>query len=173
MKAVVQAARRDLASIRTGRASPALLERILVDYHGTPVPLPQLASVTVPEPRTLLIQPWDPNILKEVEKALLKSDLGVTPTSDGRSLRVVLPQLTEERRRELVRLARKEAEEKRVAVRNIRREVNEEIKRREKAKELSEDDSRRSQEQIQKLTDRYVAEIDKLVESKEREIMEV
>ena len=173
MKAVVEATRRELASIRTGRASPALLERVMVEYHGMPVPLTQLASVSVPEPRTLLIQPWDPQALKEVERALLKSDLGVSPTSDGRTVRVVLPQLTEERRRELVRVARKEAEEKRVAVRNIRREVNDEIKRREKAKEASEDEARRAQEQVQKLTDRYIAEIDRLAEGKEREILEL
>ncbi|HEY8486199.1 MAG TPA: ribosome recycling factor [Limnochordales bacterium] len=173
MKGAVEAARKALATIRTGRANPALLERVTVDYHGSPVPLTQLASITVPEPRTLVIQPWDPGVLKEVERALLKSDLGVTPTNDGRLIRVVLPQLTEERRRELVRLARKEAEEKRVAVRNVRRDVNEEIKRLEKQKEISEDEARRCQEQIQKLTDRYIAEIDRLLESKEREIMEV
>ncbi len=173
MKGVVQAARRDLAAIRTGRASPSLLERVVVDYHGTPVPLTQLATISVPEPRTLVVQPWDRSILKEVERALLKSDLGVTPVNDGSVVRLVLPQPTEERRRELVRLARKEAEEKRVAIRNVRREVNEEIKKLEKGKELSEDESRRAQQQVQQLTDRFIQEIDQLVQAKEREIMEV
>lgn len=173
MKGVVQAARRDLAAIRTGRASPSLLERVVVDYHGTPVPLTQLATISVPEPRTLVVQPWDRSILKEVERALLKSDLGVTPVNDGSVVRLVLPQPTEERRRELVRLARKEAEEKRVAIRNVRREVNEEIKKLEKGKGLSEDESRRAQQQVQQLTDRFIQEIDQLVQAKEREIMEV
>lgn len=173
MKGVVQAARRDLAAIRTGRASPSLLDRVVVDYHGTPVPLTQLATISVPEPRTLVVQPWDRSILKEVERALLKSDLGVTPVNDGSVVRLVLPQPTEERRRELVRLARKEAEEKRVAIRNVRREVNEEIKKLEKSKGLSEDESRRAQQQVQQLTDRFIQEIDQLVQAKEREIMEV
>ncbi|MBE3597999.1 MAG: ribosome recycling factor [Limnochordaceae bacterium] len=173
MKAVVQATRRELAAIRTGRASPALLERVVVDYHGAPVPLNQLASITAPEPRTLVVQPWDRSILKEVERAILKSDLGVTPTNDGNVVRLVLPQLTEERRRELVRLARKQAEEKRVTIRNVRRDVNEELKKWEKAKLVSEDDVHRAQQQVQQLTDRHIEEVDRILESKEKEIMEV
>lgn len=173
MKAVVEAARRELAAVRTNRASPALVERIVVDYHGTPLPLAQLASISVPEPRMLLIQPWDRGALKEVERALLKSDLGLTPTNDGSVIRLVLPQLTEERRRELVRLVRKEAEERRVSIRNVRRDLNEELKRREKAKLISEDASRRTQQQVQQLTDRFIAELDRLLQAKEQEIMEV
>ena len=173
MKAVVQAARKELAAIRTGRATPALLERVMVDYHGAPVPLNQVASITAPEPRMLVVQPWDRSLVKEIEKALLKSDLGVTPTSDGTVVRLVLPQLTEERRQQLVKLVRKEAEEKRVAVRNIRREVNDELKKWEKNKLIPEDESRRAQQQVQQLTDRYIQEIDQLLAAKEKEIMEV
>lgn len=173
MKAAVQTARRDLAAIRTGRASPALLDRVVVDYHGTSVPLNQVASISTPEPRLLVVQPWDRFLLKEVEKAILKSDLGVTPTNDGTVVRLVLPQLTEERRRELVKVVRKEAEEKRVVVRTIRREVNDEIKKWEKKKAIPEDESRRAQQQVQQLTDRYIQEIDQLLEAKEKEIMEV
>lgn len=173
MKAVVQAARKELAAIRTGRATPALLERVMVEYHGAPVPLNQVASISAPEPRMLVVQPWDRSLIKEVEKALLKSDLGVTPTTDGAVVRLVLPQLTEERRQQLVKLARKEAEEKRVAVRNIRREVNDEIKKWEKNKLIPEDESRRAQQQVQQLTDRYIQEIDQLLAAKEKEIMEV
>lgn len=173
MKAVVQAARKEMAAIRTGRATPALLERVVVEYHGAPVPLNQVASISAPEPRMLVVQPWDRSLIKEVEKALLKSDLGVTPTTDGAVVRLVLPQLTEERRQQLVKLARKEAEEKRVAVRNIRREVNDEIKKWEKNKLIPEDESRRAQQQVQQLTDRYIQEIDQLLAAKEKEIMEV
>lgn len=173
MKAVVQAARKEMAAIRTGRATPALLDRVMVDYHGAPVPLNQVASISAPEPRMLVVQPWDRSLVKEVEKALLKSDLGVTPTSDGTVVRLVLPQLTEERRQQLVKVVRKQAEEKRVAVRNIRREVNDEIKKWEKNKLIAEDESRRAQQQVQQLTDRYVQEIDQLLAAKEKEIMEV
>jgi len=173
MKQAVQAARRELASIRTGRASPALLERITVDYYGTPTPINQLASITVPEARLLVIQPWDKNALKDIEKAILKSDLGLTPTSDGTVLRIQIPQLTEERRKELARIARKESEDKRVAVRNVRRDVNDALKKLEKEGKLSEDAVRRAQAQVQELTDRYIQEIDNLLAAKEKEILEV
>lgn len=173
MQQAVQAARRDLAAIRTGRANPALLDRITVDYYGTPTPLNQLASITVPEARLLVVQPWDKNSLKDIEKAIMSSDLGLTPNNDGTVIRIQIPQLTEERRRDLARLARKEAEEKRVAVRNARRDANEELKRLEKEGVISEDDSRRAQTDVQQLTDKYIKEIDDLLAAKEKEIMEV
>lgn len=173
MKAVIEATRKELAAVRTGRANTALLDRVTVDYYGTPTPINQLANISAPEARLLVIQPWDKGILKDVEKAILKSDLGLVPTNDGAVIRIAIPQLTEERRRELVKLVKKEAEEKRVAVRNIRRDTNEHIKAGEKKGQVSEDDSRRGQEDIQKLTDKYIAEIDRLVEHKEKEILEV
>ncbi|HLT57465.1 MAG: ribosome recycling factor [Limnochordales bacterium] len=173
MKQAVQAARRELATIRTGRANPALLDRITVDYYGTPTPINQLASISVPEARLLVIQPWDKNALKDIEKAILKSDLGLVPTSDGNVLRIQVPQLTEERRKELARIARKETEDKRVAVRNVRRDVNEAIKKLEKEGKLPEDAARRAQQQVQELTDRYIQEIDNLLAAKEKEILEV
>lgn len=173
MKAVIEATKKDLAAVRTGRANTALLDRVTVDYYGTPTPINQLANISAPEARLLVIQPWDKGVLKDVEKAILKSDLGLVPTNDGAVIRIAIPQLTEERRRELVKLVKKEAEEKRVAVRNIRRDTNEHIKAGEKKGQVSEDDSRRGQEDIQKLTDKYIAEIDRLVEHKEKEILEV
>ncbi len=173
MQQAVQAARRELASIRTGRANPALLDRITVDYYGTPTPLNQMASISVPEARLLVIQPWDKSVLKDIEKAILSSELGLTPTSDGSVIRIQIPQLTEERRRDLAKLARKEAEDKRVAVRNVRRDANDELKRLEKEGVISEDDCRRAQTDVQELTDKYVKEIDELLAVKEKEIMEV
>lgn len=173
MKAVIEATKKELAAVRTGRANTALLDRVTVDYYGTPTPINQLANISAPEARLLVIQPWDKGILKDVEKAILKSDLGLVPTNDGTVIRIAIPQLTEERRRELVKLVKKEAEEKRVAVRNIRRDTNEHIKAQEKKGQVSEDDSRRGQDEIQKLTDKYIAEIDRLVEHKEKEILEV
>jgi len=173
MQNAVQAARRELASIRTGRANPSLLDRITVDYYGTPTPIQQMASVSVPEARLLVIQPWDKSALKEIEKAILSSDLGLTPNSDGSVIRIQIPQLTEERRKDLARIARKEAEDKRVAVRNVRRDANEALKHLEKDGTISEDDERRAQAQVQELTDKYIAEIDELLEAKEREILEV
>lgn len=173
MKGVIEVTKRDFATIRTGRANPAILDRIVVDYYGTPTPLTQLATISTPEPRLLVIQPWDRNAVKEIEKAILKSDLGLVPNVDGVVIRIVIPQLTEERRKELVKLVKKDAEEKRVAVRNIRREANEEVKKAEKEGLITEDEADRLQEEIQKLTDKYIEEIDRLVESKEKEIMEV
>lgn len=173
MKGVVQSARRDFGAIRTGRANPALLDRVQVEYYGTLTPLNQLATVSAPEPRQLLIQPWDKNVVKNVERAILQSDLGLTPSSDGNIVRITIPELTEDRRKELVRVVRKTAEEKRVAVRNLRREANERVRAAQKDGELSEDDAHRLEEKVQQLTDRYVAEIDALLEHKEREILEV
>ncbi|BAS27525.1 ribosome recycling factor [Limnochorda pilosa] len=173
MKGVIQSARRDFGAIRTGRASPTLLDRVQVEYYGTLTPLNQLATVSAPEPRQLLIQPWDKNVVKSVERAILQSDLGLTPSSDGNVLRITIPELTEDRRKELVRVVRKTAEEKRVAVRNLRREANERVRAAQKDGEMSEDEARRLEEKVQQLTDRYVAEVDALLEHKEHEILEV
>lgn len=173
MQKAVEATARELATLRTGRASPALLEHIKVEYYGTSVPLNQLASISVPEPRLLVVQPWDRNAAKAIEKAILQSELGLVPSSDGVVLRIPIPPLTEERRRELVRVARKHAEEGRVAVRNVRREAKETLEELEDAREISEDEARRAQEELQKLTDRFIGEIDALLQKKEAEILEV
>jgi ribosome recycling factor len=173
MQKAVEATRHELAALRTGRASPALLEQIRVDYYGVPTPITQMATVTVPEPRLLVIQPWDRKFVKEVEKAILKSDLGLVPSSDGVHVRVPIPPLTEERRRELVRVAHKHAEDGRVAIRNVRREAKETLERLEDDGEISEDEARRALDELQKLTDRFIAEIDALVQAKDKEIMEL
>lgn len=173
MKKTVELFRKELAGVRAGRATPALLEKITVDYYGVATPVNQLANISVPEPRLLVIQPWDRSTVPLIEKAILKSDLGVTPVSDGAILRLTIPQLTRERRQELVKAIRKKGEEERVAIRNLRRDANLEVKEREKNKQLSEDESRRAQEEIQKLTDRYIKEIDAALQVKEKEIMEV
>jgi len=172
MQKAVEVTARELATLRTGRASPALLEHIKVEYYGTHVPLNQLATITAPEPRLLVVQPWDRSAAKAIEKAILQSELGLVPGSDGVVLRVPIPPLTEERRRELVRVARKHAEEGRVAVRNVRREAKETLEELEEAREISEDQARRAQEELQKLTDRFIAEIDALLQKKEAEILE-
>src|SRR5690625_4697059 len=156
MKNSVGATRRELAGLRTGRANPSLLDRITIDYYGTPTPLNQMASISVPEARLLVIQPWDKTALKDIEKAILGSDLGLTPNSDGNIIRIQIPQLTEERRKDLARVARKEAEDKRVAVRNIRRDANEALKQLERDGTISEDEERRAQARVQELTDKYI-----------------
>jgi ribosome recycling factor len=173
MEKAIGALKRDFATVRAGRANPALLDKIQVEYYGTLMPINQMANVTVPEPRLLVITPWDKGALKEIEKAILNSDLGLTPSNDGNVIRIAIPQLTEQRRQELVKLTKKMAEEGRVAIRNIRRDINEEIKKMEKSGDLSEDDSRRAQEKVQATTDKYIGEIDKLLAAKEQEIMEV
>ncbi len=173
MQKAVEATARELATLRTGRASPALLEHIKVEYYGTQVPLNQLASISVPEPRLLVVQPWDRGATRAIEKAILQSELGLVPSSDGVVLRIPIPPLTEERRKELVRVARKHAEEGRVAVRNIRREAKETLEELEDAHEISEDQLRRAQDELQKLTDRFIGEIDALLQKKEAEILEV
>jgi ribosome recycling factor len=162
---------RELAGVRTGRASAGLLEGIRVDYYGTPTPIQQMASVSVPDARTLMIQPWEPNQLKAVEKAILTSDLGLTPTSDGKAIRLTIPTLTEERRKQLAKSVGKIAEESRIAIRTIRREANEKLKAIAKDKKISEDDERRGHEQIQKATDRFIAKVDDLLKKKEQEIL--
>ena len=169
----VEALQRELASIRTGRASPALVETVIVDYYGVPTALNQLASISVPEARVLLIQPWDKQALKDVERGLLRTDLGLVPNSDGNVIRINIPVLTEERRRELVRLVGRKVEDAHVSVRNVRRDGQEELRRMEREKELSEDETRRAQEQLQRLTDSYIGKMDSLRDDKEVEVMEV
>jgi len=173
MEKVILALQRELVTVRAGRATPSLLDRIEVSYYDVMTPLKQLAGISAPEPRLLVIQPWDKKSINDIEKAILKSDLGLTPTNDGNLIRLNIPQLTEERRRELVRSVRKKAEESKVGVRNIRREANEELKKLEKEAEITEDDRRRSQDEIQELTDNKIKEIDRVLEKKEQEIMEV
>jgi len=173
MEKTVAALRRELATLRAGRAAPALLDKITVEYYGSATPVSQLANISVPEPRLLVIQPWDKKAMAEIERAILKSDLGLTPNNDGSVIRLAIPQLTEERRRELVKVVKKKAEESRVAVRNIRREVNEELKRSEKNGELTEDELRKLQDSMQKQTDKYIEEIEKVLAAKEKEIMDV
>lgn len=171
MKKAVEATLHEFNMVRTGRASPALLESITVEYYGVKTPISQLATVTSPEPRLLVLQPWDKTLLKEMQKAIASSSLGLNPSSDGQVLRIVIPELTQERRLELTKVVRKIAEEGRVAVRNIRRDLIEEIRKAEKAKQISEDDSRREQQEIQKVTDEYIARIDDLLAEKEQELL--
>ncbi len=173
MKKTCEVFQKELAGMRAGRATPALLEKVTVDYYGVPTPVNQLANISAPEARLLVIQPWDKNSVPAIEKAILKSDLGITPTSDGTVIRLVIPQLTEERRSELVRAVRKMAEGERVAVRNLRREANEKIKKMEKNGEISEDESRRLLDEVQDLTNKHIKEIDRILAAKEKEIMEV
>jgi ribosome recycling factor len=165
--------RKELAGIRTGRAAPGLVDRVQVDYYGAPTPLNQLANVSAPEPRMLVIQPWERNMIPAIEKAILKSDLGLTPSNDGRLIRLINPQLTEERRRDLVKVVRRRVEEGRVAVRNVRREAHDDLRDMEKEKLISEDDAKRAQERLQKVTDAMIAEVDQTGQKKEEEILEV
>jgi ribosome recycling factor len=169
----IEAARRELAALRAGRAHPALLEHVKVDYYGTPTPLQQLATITAPEPRLLVVRPFDRAAVKEIERAILQSDLGFNPAFDGTMFRIPVPPLTEERRRELVKIARKHAEEGRVSIRNIRRDAKEMLEQLERDGEISEDESRRAIERLQHLTDESIAQIDRLLQVKEQEIMEV
>ena len=163
----------DLASVRAGRATPALLEKVMVDYYGTPTPVNQVASVTVPEPRMIIIQPWEKNLLKDIERAIMKSDLGLNPNSDGAVIRLNLPQLTEERRKEIVKTVHKKSEDARVAVRNLRRDANDAVKKAEKAKEITEDEAKKGTDDIQKMTDKIIKEIDNIMANKEKEVMEI
>lgn len=173
MKKALEALRREYSSLRAGRATPALLDKVNVDYYGTPTPVNQVANVSVPEARMITIQPWEKTMLVAIEKAILKSDLGLTPNSDGTIIRLNIPQLTKERRRELAKTIGKKAEDARVAVRNIRRDANDAIKKLEKEKVATEDDSKKAQEDMQKVTDKYIKEIDNTMAAKEKEIMEV
>ncbi len=171
-KAVV-ALERDFGKLRTGRASTSLVDNIKVDYYGTPTPISQLASVAVPDSRTVTIQPWDRGAFAGVEKAILKSDLGLTPVNDGKVIRISIPPLTEERRKELSKIARKYGEEAKVAVRNIRRDANDQLKKLEKDKVLSEDELKKAMDDIQKMTDKFVALVDSKCQTKEKEIMDI
>ncbi|MGI6119028.1 MAG: ribosome recycling factor [Desulfosporosinus sp.] len=173
MQKGVDVLRREYASIRAGRANPSILDRVTVDYYGAPTPINQLANISAPEPRLLVIQAWDRNVLPAIEKAIMKSDLGLNPSSDGTVIRLIIPQLTAERRLELVKKVKKEAEEARVAVRNVRRDVNDKLKKLEKDHQTSEDEIKRAQEDVQKLTDKIIKDIDHVMEIKEREITEV
>ncbi len=173
MVGALEALRSELASLRTGRASVALLDGITVDYYGTPSPVSQVASLSVPEPSTIMIAPWEPKMLGEIERAILKSNLGLTPNNDGKVIRLHIPPLTEERRKELVKLAHGYAEQARNAVRQIRRDGNDKLKKMEKAKEISEDEMHRGFDEVQKLTNAYIEKIGAALEAKEKEIMEV
>jgi ribosome recycling factor len=172
MDKALGALRRDLTTLRAGRATPALLDRIQVEYYGALTPVNQLANINTPDSRTLLIQPWDKTSLSAIEKAIQKSDLGLTPSNDGTTIRIGIPMLTEERRTELAKNTKKFGEEAKIAIRNIRRDANDEIKKLEKTS-ISEDESRKHQDDIQKTTDRFTAEVDKILVAKEKEIMEV
>ena len=173
MGKAVEALRQGLSSIRTGRASPALVEYIRVDYHGIPTPVNQLATISVPEARLIIIQPWDRGVLPAIERAILKSDLGLNPSNDGNVVRLFIPLLTEERRGELVRMVRKRTEEGRVAVRNIRREAVEELRRLLRNKEISQDEQWRAQEQLQRLTDSFIERVNDVGRDKEDEVLEI
>ena len=169
----VETTQHEFNSIRTGRASAALLDHVQVDYYGTPTPLNQLATINVPEPRMLTVQPFDPSSLKSIEKAIMESDLGLTPSNDGKIVRLPIPQLTEERRKELVKVVKHLAEEGRVAVRNVRRDVMHDLKELVKNGDVGDDEERRAEDRVQKLTDEHVAKIEDLLKRKEAEIMEV
>ena len=163
----------EFSNIRAGRANPNLLNRIMVEYYGTPTPMQQVGNISVPEPRIIQINPWEKSLLKAIEKAILASDLGITPTNDGTSIRLVFPELTEERRKELVKDIKKKGEAAKVAVRNVRRDANDTLKKMEKSTDITEHERKEGEEKIQKMTDKYVAKIDKSVENKSKEIMTV
>jgi ribosome recycling factor len=173
MESALEALRREFGSVRTGKASPALLDTVRVEAYGSRVPLNQVGTVSAPEPRLLTIQPWDKGLIKDIERAIRESDLGLNPSNDGNIIRIPIPALTEERRREYVRMLHKLAEEGRVAIRQARKDANDEVKAREKKEHLSEDDVRREQGEVQKLTDSYIAKVDEIMKHKEAEVMEV
>jgi ribosome recycling factor len=173
MQKAIEALKLDLSAIRTGRASSALVDRITVDYYGTPTPISQVATISVPEARLLVIQPWDRKMLTDIEKAIQKSDLGINPSNDGQVIRLAIPPLNEERRRDMVKTVHKKLDEHKVAIRNVRRDAHDKLRDREKKKEISEDELKRSTDRLQKLTDRFIDEMDKIGKSKEQEILEV
>lgn len=173
MKATVAGLKKELTTLRTGRATPALVEHIKVDYAGVPTPLNQLASISVPEARLLVIHPWDKSAITEISKAIQKSELGLNPASDGNVIRIAVPPLSEERRQEMTKLVRKRAEERRMSIRNLRHEAMNRLKDLEKNKEISQDDQKRAETQLQKLTDSYIATVDQVAKDKETELMEV
>lgn len=173
MKGAVEALKKELTKLRTGRASLSILDGVMVDYYGNPTPVSQVASMTVPDPTTIQISPWEPKVLADIEKAILKGNLGLTPNNDGKVIRLNIPQLTEERRKELVKVAYQVAENGRNAIRQVRRDGNESVKKMEKSKDISEDQMHDGLDQIQKLTDSYVTKINDVVDAKEKEVMEV
>jgi ribosome recycling factor len=173
MRSAIQSLEEDLAGVRTGRATPALVEKLSVEYYGSPVPLMQLATISVPEPRQLLIKPFDPSTVKDIEKAIQASELGITPMNDGKVIRLNLPPLTEERRHDLTKYVNGRLEEARIAVRNVRRDAIKELKEFEEEKMISEDDLKRGEDEIQKLTDKIIEEINEVGKKKEQEIMEI
>jgi len=172
MRKAVDVLKHELSTVRTGRAHPGLVEHIMVDYHGTPVPLNQIAGISVPEARLLVVQPWDKSVLQNVEKAILKSDLGLNPHNDGNIIRLAIPQLTEERRAQLVKVVRKKVEDGRVAVRNVRRDALEGLRKLKDDKEMTEDEQKRALGRLQQLTDKFIEEIDRIAKAKESELME-
>ena len=173
MQKTLNVLKQDLNTVRAGRANASLLDQISVDYYGSPTPLKNICSISVPDPRTLLISPFDPKSMKDIEKAIMVSNLGINPTNDGRNIRLVIPVLTEERRKDLTKQIKKMGEESKVAVRNLRRDVNETIKKLQKAGDLTEDDEKDELDEIQKLTDKCMKDIDKIVADKEKELMEL
>ncbi|MBR0086016.1 MAG: ribosome recycling factor [Lachnospiraceae bacterium] len=173
MEKTLESLDREFQVIRAGRANPHLLDRLSVDYYGAQTPLQQVGNISVPEARMIVISPWEPSLLKKIEKAILASDIGITPTNDGKTIRLVFPELTEERRKELAKDIKKKGENAKVAIRNIRRDANDTFKKQEKAKEITEDELKDLNDQIQKKTDKYIERIDKAVESKTKEIMTV
>ncbi len=173
MKKTAEVLKTQLASVRAGRANAAVLDQITVDYYGVPTPIQQVASVSVPDPRSLMIQPWDASVLKGIEKAILASELGINPQNDGRVIRLVFPQLTEERRKELAKQVKKYGEEAKIAVRNIRRDAIDKFKKQQKASEITEDDYKTIEKDIQKLTDDYIKEVDNITDKKEKELFEI
>ena len=173
MKKTISVFEENLSEIRAGRANPAILNKISIDYYGTPTPINQVAGISVPEARMIVIQPWDASVLKEIEKEILKSDIGINPTNDGKVIRLTFPELNEERRKEIVKDIRKMAEEAKVAVRSIRRDAIDEAKSMQKNSEMSEDELKVAEDDIQKLTDKYVEEVDEILEKKEKEVMSI
>lgn len=173
MKKTINSLKENLAGLRAGRANPAILDKVSVDYYGVPTPISQLGNISVPEARVIIIQPWDTKVLREIEKAIQKSDIGINPNNDGKVIRLVFPVLTEERRKELTKVVKKDGEEAKVAIRSIRRDAIEHFKVQKKNGELTEDDLKTAEKDIQVITDKYIAEVDKIVEAKDKEILEV
>lgn len=173
MARAISALKEELAGIRAGRANPAILDKITVDYYGVPTPINQLSSISVPEARVIVIQPWEAKMLKDIEKAIQKSDIGINPNNDGNVLRLIFPVLTEERRKELTKQVKKYGENAKIAIRAVRREAIDDFKTQKKNSEITEDDLKVAENDVQKLTDKYIAEVDKVVENKEKELMEV
>ncbi len=173
MKKTLGVLRDELAGLRAGRANPAILDRITIDYYGAPTPINQLGNISVPEARVILIQPWEASVLKEIEKAIQKSDIGINPNNDGKVIRLIFPPLTEERRKELTKVVKKNGEDAKVALRSIRRDAIEHFKAQKKNGEITEDDLKNAEKDIQNITDKFIAEVDKIVELKDKEIMEV